>query len=158
MLKPAARSAYAANRGIRVVGVNPGPVDTDRIYNMLKKRSKDWFGTEERYKELQERYPLKRPAHLHEVTSLIVFRRPPPARSGAARAVGVFRNGSHVTYRLDVASWPLVCDALAPPTQRWPDPQTLERKLAIPSVSANGDVTPRPPQAIDVVEHLVHLV
>ncbi len=58
---------------IRVVGVNPGPVDTGRIYNMLKKRAKDWLGDEGRYKELQERYPLKRPAHLHEVTDLIVF-------------------------------------------------------------------------------------
>ena len=60
-------------RDFRIVGVNPGPVDTDRIYNMLKKRSKDWFGTEDRYKELQDRYPLKRPAHVHEVTDLIVF-------------------------------------------------------------------------------------
>ncbi|MBN8957501.1 MAG: SDR family oxidoreductase [Rhizobiales bacterium] len=58
---------------IRVVGVNPGPVDTDRIYNMLKKRAKDWLGDEGRYKELQERYPLKRPAHLYEVTDLILF-------------------------------------------------------------------------------------
>ena len=31
------------------------------------------FGTEDRYKELEERYPLKRPAHVHEITDLIVF-------------------------------------------------------------------------------------
>lgn len=58
---------------IRVVGVNPGPVDTDRIYNMLKKRAKDVLGEESRYPELLERYPLNRPAHTHEVTDLIVF-------------------------------------------------------------------------------------
>ncbi|KAA0969522.1 SDR family oxidoreductase [Aureimonas fodinaquatilis] len=58
---------------IRVVGVNPGPVDTDRIYNMLKKRAKEWHGDESRYEELQDRYPLKRPAHVHEITDLIVF-------------------------------------------------------------------------------------
>src|SRR5260370_2982374 len=58
---------------IRVVGVNPGPVDTDRIYNMLKKRAKDVLGDETRHEELLERYPLRRPAHVHEITDLIVF-------------------------------------------------------------------------------------
>ena len=68
-----AMGGHSLDDNIRVVGVNPGPVDTDRIYNMLKKRSKDMFGTEDRYKELQDGYPLKRPAHVHEVTDLIVF-------------------------------------------------------------------------------------
>ena len=58
---------------IRVVGVNPGPVNTDRIYNMLKKRAKDLLGDENRYAELESTYPLGRPAHVHEVTDLIVF-------------------------------------------------------------------------------------
>jgi NAD(P)-dependent dehydrogenase (short-subunit alcohol dehydrogenase family) len=64
---------HSLDDNIRVVGVNPGPVDTDRIYNMLKKRAVEWFGDEGRYKELQDRYPLKRPAHVHEVTDLMVF-------------------------------------------------------------------------------------
>jgi NAD(P)-dependent dehydrogenase (short-subunit alcohol dehydrogenase family) len=68
-----AMGGHSLDDNIRVVGVNPGPVDTDRIYNMLKKRAKDWHGDESRYTELLERYPLKRPAHLHEVTDLIVF-------------------------------------------------------------------------------------
>lgn len=68
-----ALGGHSLDDNIRVVGVNPGPVDTDRIYAMLKKRAKAWLGDESRYRELQERYPLKRPAHLHEVTSLIVF-------------------------------------------------------------------------------------
>jgi NAD(P)-dependent dehydrogenase (short-subunit alcohol dehydrogenase family) len=58
---------------IRVVGVNPGPVDTDRIYNMLKKRARDVLGDETRFGELALTYPLGRPAHVHEVTDLIVF-------------------------------------------------------------------------------------
>lgn len=58
---------------IRVVGVNPGPVNTDRIYAMLKKRAKDLFGDENRYPELESTYPLGRPAHVTEVTDLIVF-------------------------------------------------------------------------------------
>jgi NAD(P)-dependent dehydrogenase (short-subunit alcohol dehydrogenase family) len=68
-----AMGGHSLDDNIRVVGVNPGPVDTDRIYNMLKKRSKDLFGTEDRYKELEAGYPLKRPAHVHEVSDLILF-------------------------------------------------------------------------------------
>lgn len=59
--------------GIRVVGVNPGPVDTDRIYKLLKRRAKDWYGDEARYTELMETYPRGRPASLGEVVDLIVF-------------------------------------------------------------------------------------
>jgi NAD(P)-dependent dehydrogenase (short-subunit alcohol dehydrogenase family) len=58
---------------IRVVGVNPGPVDTERIYRMLRKRSKELFGDEARYEELVQTYPLGRPAHVCEVADLILF-------------------------------------------------------------------------------------
>ena len=68
-----ALGGHSLNDNIRVVGVNPGPVDTDRIYNMLKKRADDVLGDENRYTELLETYPLKRPAHMYEVTDLIVF-------------------------------------------------------------------------------------
>ncbi|WFU06933.1 SDR family oxidoreductase (plasmid) [Rhizobium sp. CB3171] len=68
-----AMGGHSLDDNIRVVGVNPGPVDTDRIYNMLKKRSASMFGSEDRYKELEARYPLGRPAHMSEVVDLIVF-------------------------------------------------------------------------------------
>ena len=58
---------------IRVVGVNPGPVNTDRIYKILKNRAKSELGDEDQYAELLKRYPLGRPAHIYEVSSLIVF-------------------------------------------------------------------------------------
>lgn len=58
---------------IRVVGVNPGPVDTDRIYKMLKKRAYSNYGDESRYMELAANYPLGRPAHRREVVDTIVF-------------------------------------------------------------------------------------
>jgi NAD(P)-dependent dehydrogenase (short-subunit alcohol dehydrogenase family) len=64
---------HSLDDNIRVVGVNPGPVDTDRIRNMLKKRAKAWLGDENKYEELIKRYPLGRPAHLNEVTDLMVF-------------------------------------------------------------------------------------
>lgn len=58
---------------IRVIGINPGPVDTERIYTLLKNRAQTELGDKNRYKELLERYPLGRPAYLREVTDLIVF-------------------------------------------------------------------------------------
>ncbi len=58
---------------IRVVGVNPGPVDTSRIYAMLRKFAGTKLGDPERYEELLERYPLKRPARIHEITDLFLF-------------------------------------------------------------------------------------
>lgn len=58
---------------IRVVGVNPGPVDTGRIYNMLKKRAKSTLGSEDRFMELAATYPLGRPATVPEVADSIVF-------------------------------------------------------------------------------------
>lgn len=59
--------------GIRVVGVNPGPVDTPRIYKLLRTRAKDWFGDESRWEELRDRYPRKRPASVDEITDAIAF-------------------------------------------------------------------------------------
>jgi len=68
-----ALGGHSLDDNIRVIGVNPGPVDTDRIYSMLKKRAKDVLSDESRYTELLEGYPLSRPAHVHEVTDLMVF-------------------------------------------------------------------------------------
>ncbi len=68
-----ALGGHSLDDNIRVVGVNPGPVNTDRIYNMLKKRARAVLGDEGRYRELEARYPLKRPAHVHEITDLIAF-------------------------------------------------------------------------------------
>lgn len=58
---------------IRVIGVNPGPVDTTRIYNMLQKFAENRLGDPARYTELLENYPLKRPAKIHEITDLFLF-------------------------------------------------------------------------------------
>jgi NAD(P)-dependent dehydrogenase (short-subunit alcohol dehydrogenase family) len=58
---------------IRVVGVNPGPVDTTRIYNMLKKFAENKLGDAGRYDELLNQYPLGRPAKVHEITDLFLF-------------------------------------------------------------------------------------
>jgi NAD(P)-dependent dehydrogenase (short-subunit alcohol dehydrogenase family) len=58
---------------IRVVGVNPGPVDTDRVRTMLKKRARDLFNDETRFAELAKSFPLGRPARVSEIADTIVF-------------------------------------------------------------------------------------
>jgi NAD(P)-dependent dehydrogenase (short-subunit alcohol dehydrogenase family) len=68
-----ALGGHSLDDNIRVLGVNPGPVDTERIYSMLRKRAQDWLGDEARHRELLARYPLGRPAHVREVVDLIVF-------------------------------------------------------------------------------------
>src|SRR6202012_1484157 len=52
---------------IRVVGINPGPVGTDRHVTLLKTRAKNQFGDENRYTEFQKGLPLGRPAHAREI-------------------------------------------------------------------------------------------
>lgn len=59
--------------GIRVVGVNPGPVATDRIVKILKARALQQWGDESRYTELLAAYPLGRAASLREVADLFAF-------------------------------------------------------------------------------------
>ncbi|ARP90150.1 short-chain dehydrogenase [Bordetella genomosp. 9] len=59
--------------GIRVVGVNPGPVATDRMVKLMKRRALDWYGDEARWEELFDKYPAKRPASAEEVADLIVW-------------------------------------------------------------------------------------
>ena len=65
--------ARSLDDNIRAVGVNPGPVNSDRIYKILKNRAKSELGDEDQYAELLKRYPLGRPAHIYEVSSLIDF-------------------------------------------------------------------------------------
>jgi len=59
--------------GIRVVGVNPGPVATDRIVKTLKARAIEQWGDESRYTELLAAYPLGRAATVREIADLFAF-------------------------------------------------------------------------------------
>lgn len=59
--------------GIRVVGVNPGPVDTDRIRTILKRKALDRFGDEARWQDFLAGLPLGRFARVEEVADLVVF-------------------------------------------------------------------------------------
>ncbi|WP_137924886.1 SDR family oxidoreductase [Cupriavidus sp. 2SB] len=59
--------------GVRVLGVNPGPVETTRITNVLRKRAASTLGDAERYAELMAGYPLGRAATVAEVADLFVY-------------------------------------------------------------------------------------
>jgi len=65
--------------GIRVVGVNPGPVATDRMVKLMKRRALDTHGDEGRWEELFVQYPGGRPADAVEVAELMVFLASPHA-------------------------------------------------------------------------------
>ncbi len=58
---------------IRVVGVNPGPVATDRIVGLMKRQALSQFGDDSRYQEMMQRFPLGRPAKPREIADLIAF-------------------------------------------------------------------------------------
>lgn len=59
--------------GIRVVGVNPGPVGTDRIVKVMKNHAARLLGDEARAGELLAAYPLGRTATVEEVADLFVY-------------------------------------------------------------------------------------
>lgn len=61
------------DHGVRVVGVNPGPVDTGRMETMLRKRAETELGDAEKWQELLSRFPAGRAATADEVADLMVF-------------------------------------------------------------------------------------
>lgn len=59
--------------GIRVVGVNPGPVATDRLIQLQKATAKSKFGDETRWPELLQSLPMQRAAKPEEIADTVVF-------------------------------------------------------------------------------------
>ncbi len=59
--------------GVRVVGINPGPVETDRIVSLMKRQAQARFGDEDRYPEMMARFPLGRAAKPREIADLIAY-------------------------------------------------------------------------------------
>jgi NAD(P)-dependent dehydrogenase (short-subunit alcohol dehydrogenase family) len=81
------------HHGVRVMGINPGPVQTDRIITLMKTRAKDRFGDESRYPELMKNYPLGRPAKPREIADMAVFLA--SDRSGYSSGSIVTIDGAH---------------------------------------------------------------
>jgi NAD(P)-dependent dehydrogenase (short-subunit alcohol dehydrogenase family) len=74
-----ALGGVSLDKGVRVVGVNPGPVATDRMVKLMKRRAVDMHGDESRWQELHKMYPGGRPATAEEVADLMVFLASPRA-------------------------------------------------------------------------------
>jgi NAD(P)-dependent dehydrogenase (short-subunit alcohol dehydrogenase family) len=61
------------DQGVRVLAVNPGPVETDRIVTLLKTRAERELGDAGRWQEFLKKMPLGRAAKTEEVADLVVF-------------------------------------------------------------------------------------
>jgi NAD(P)-dependent dehydrogenase (short-subunit alcohol dehydrogenase family) len=59
--------------GIRVVGINPGPVATDRLISLHKQMAQTKLGDASRYEELFEEMSFGRPATSEEIASAVAF-------------------------------------------------------------------------------------
>lgn len=59
--------------GVRVVGINPGPVETDRMTTLARRRALDQFGDAERWRETLAGLPMGRAARPREVADLMAF-------------------------------------------------------------------------------------
>jgi NAD(P)-dependent dehydrogenase (short-subunit alcohol dehydrogenase family) len=61
------------DNGVRVLGCNPGPVETDRIVTLMKTRAERELGDAGRWQEYLKKLPLGRAAKAEEVADLVAF-------------------------------------------------------------------------------------
>ncbi len=59
--------------GIRVVGINPGPVATDRLKSLYRQRAETLLGSADRYEELFTNMSFGRPGSPEEIAAAAVF-------------------------------------------------------------------------------------
>jgi len=59
--------------GIRVLGINPGPVATDRLVSLYKQMAQTKLGDANRYQELFKEMSFGRPASAEEIASAVAF-------------------------------------------------------------------------------------
>ena len=58
---------------IRVVGVNPGPIDTERLEGLMRQRAQDRLGDAEKWRELYQPMPFGRAGTPEEIAHMVVF-------------------------------------------------------------------------------------
>ena len=63
----------SVDHGVRVVGVNPGQIDTDRLREQLAPRAQAAFGDAGRWRELVANAPLGRLGRPDEIADVVVF-------------------------------------------------------------------------------------
>lgn len=65
--------AYSLDQGVRVLGLNPGPVETDRLIGALQGRAESEFGEAARWRGYVDNYPAHRIATPKEVAQTALF-------------------------------------------------------------------------------------
>jgi len=68
-----ALGSRSLDSGVRVVGVNPGPVATDRIITLMKAKAKATFNDEGQYVQLMANWPRGRAANPREIADTVAF-------------------------------------------------------------------------------------
>ena len=58
---------------VRVVGINPGPVATERLVSLMQKEAADRLGSRERWNELAKGFPFERAATSEEIAATVVL-------------------------------------------------------------------------------------
>jgi NAD(P)-dependent dehydrogenase (short-subunit alcohol dehydrogenase family) len=68
-----ALGASSPDYGVRVLGVNPGPVETERLVQLSKKLAAERFGDERRWRDRYAKMPFGRPATTDEIAATVAF-------------------------------------------------------------------------------------
>lgn len=68
-----ALGGQSAKVGVRVVGVNPGPVATDRLIGLMQKEARSRFGDGSRWRELESGFPFGRAATVEEIAATVAL-------------------------------------------------------------------------------------
>jgi hypothetical protein len=68
-----AMGGTAPRDNLRVMGINPGPVMTERLVTLMKTRAQSQFGDAERWQELMGGYAFGRAARPEEIASMVAF-------------------------------------------------------------------------------------
>lgn len=63
----------ACDDRLRVVGINPGAIATERLVNMMKKRAQDRFGDANRWEDLMQPLPFNRAGKPEEIGWMVAF-------------------------------------------------------------------------------------
>jgi hypothetical protein len=68
-----ALGAGSIDYGVRAVGVNPGPVATERLVGLMQKEAAGRFGDAARWREFEKGFPLGRSATADEVAATVAL-------------------------------------------------------------------------------------
>lgn len=68
-----ALGAGSVDFGVRAVGVNPGPVATERLVGLMQKEAQGRFGDAARWREFESKFPLGRSATVDEIAATVAL-------------------------------------------------------------------------------------